>query len=101
MGFIMDGLDAEAYDRSYSDKDLVRRIAGYFRPETGRMVAVATMVTLQSVANLAIPIYISYSLDQIQQNPSFDRLLVFTVVLILLASAAWGFNAIRPPSGRK
>ena len=33
MGFIMDGLDAEAYDRQYSDGYLVRRIASYFRPQ--------------------------------------------------------------------
>ena len=26
MGFIMDGLDAEAYDRTYSDRKLVARI---------------------------------------------------------------------------
>ncbi len=34
MGFIMDGLDAEAYDRKYTDRDLVRRIARYFRPHS-------------------------------------------------------------------
>ena len=33
MGFIMDGLDGEAYDRQYNDRDLVRRIVGYFKPE--------------------------------------------------------------------
>ncbi len=32
MGFIMDGLDAEAYDREYSDRQLLKRIIGYFRP---------------------------------------------------------------------
>ena len=31
MGFIMDGLDAEDYDRNYSDGELVKRILGYFR----------------------------------------------------------------------
>ncbi len=30
MGFILDGLDTENYDRSYSDRELVRRIVGYF-----------------------------------------------------------------------
>jgi len=95
MGFIMDGLDAEAYDRTYPDSELVRRIVRYFKPETGRMAVVAAAVTLQSVANLAVPVYISYSIDQIQQNPSFNRLVLFTVVLIVLASAAWGFNAVR------
>jgi hypothetical protein len=33
MGFLMDGLDAEAYDRKYNDRELVRRIAGYFWPQ--------------------------------------------------------------------
>ena len=28
MGFILDGLDTEDYDRQYSDRELVRRIIG-------------------------------------------------------------------------
>ena len=34
MGFIMDGLDAEEYDRSYSDGVLVKRIITYFRSQS-------------------------------------------------------------------
>ena len=36
MGFILDGLETEAYDRSYRDRDLLARILGYFRPHAGR-----------------------------------------------------------------
>ena len=36
MGFIMDGLDAEAYDRDYRDRAAVDRILGYFRPQVAR-----------------------------------------------------------------
>ena len=32
MGFILDGLDTEAYDRSYRDRDLLVRLLSYFRP---------------------------------------------------------------------
>ena len=32
MAAIMRGLEAEAYDRQYSDKELVQRILHYFRP---------------------------------------------------------------------
>lgn len=95
MGFIMDGLDAEAYDRTYSDRDLVRRILGYFRPQIGRMLAVAAALFGSSLANLAIPVYISYSLDQLQLDPSLQRLILFSVVLIVLSSAAWVTNAVR------
>ena len=33
MGFLMDGLESEAYARTYTDRQLVRRILGYFRPQ--------------------------------------------------------------------
>ena len=38
MGFIMDGLDAESYDRSYSDWALVKRILLYFKPHFWKML---------------------------------------------------------------
>ena len=40
MGFVLDGLDSEAYDRTYSDRDLLHRITDYFRPYTRQMVIV-------------------------------------------------------------
>ncbi len=41
MGFVMDGLDADAYDREYSDRALLRRIIRYFRPQLRPMLLVA------------------------------------------------------------
>ena len=38
MGFLMDGLEGEAYDRKYDDRTLVKRIIGYFRPQARRMI---------------------------------------------------------------
>ena len=49
MGFIFDGLDAEAYDRRYSDRALVARVIGYFKPQLGRMLVVAVAVVLLGV----------------------------------------------------
>ena len=46
MGFIMDGLDAEAYDRQYSDRALLKRILRYFRRHTRVMALVALMIVL-------------------------------------------------------
>lgn len=65
MGFIMDGLDAEAYDREYTDGQLVRRILGYFRPHLRAMVIVAGLITLNSVMNAAFPFLIARGLDQL------------------------------------
>ena len=48
MGFIMDGLDAEDYDREYKDRQLIARIIGYFRPHIPTMGSVAGLIVLIS-----------------------------------------------------
>jgi ATP-binding cassette subfamily B protein len=95
MGFIMDGLDAEAYDRTYKDSELVRRIVAYFRPEAGRIAAVAVMITLNSVANLALPVVISNVLDRVQTDLSIRTLLVAALLVAGIASLGWVFNWVR------
>ncbi len=95
MGFLMDGLDAEAYDRSYSDGQLVRRILGYFRPQAPKMLIAAGAIVLTALLDTMLPIFISRSLDQLQQDASTTRLLTITLILTLLASLSWLFNAIR------
>ncbi len=55
MGFVLDGLDAEDYDRDYSDGALVGRILGYFRPQARKMAVVASVVVLGALAEVADP----------------------------------------------
>ena len=95
MGFIMDGLDAEEYDRSYTDGELVRRIVGYFKPQAGRMAVVAVAVLAASALNTAIPIYISSSLDQLTERIGTNQLIQIAIGLIVLGALGYIFNAIR------
>ena len=95
MGFIMDGLDAEEYDRSYTDGELVRRIVGYFKPQAGRMAVVAVAVLAASALNTAIPIYISSSLDQLTETIGTNQLIQIAIGLIVLGALGYVFNAIR------
>jgi len=50
MGFIMDGLESEAYDRNYPDRELVRRVLAYFKPHVRKLLLVAAAITLNSLA---------------------------------------------------
>lgn len=95
MGFIMDGLDAEAYDRSYTDGELVRRILRYFRPQAWRMGLVAGAILLTAILDTLLPIYISRTLDMLQLNPETFSLVNITVTLTLLAALSWIFNGVR------
>jgi len=95
MGFIMDGLDAEEYDRKYDDRDLVRRIINYFRPQLPRMAVVAAAILLTSLLSTALPIYISESLDRLQTDPTTTTLISITIIITLLGVLSWVFNAVR------
>ncbi len=95
MGFIMDGLDAEDYDRTYSDTELVKRIIGYFRPYMWKMIAVALVVFLSSLMNLLLPILVSLALDQLQFTPEqFDAIGV-AVLLAVVGSLGWVANLVQ------
>jgi ABC-type multidrug transport system fused ATPase/permease subunit len=95
MGFILDGLDTEDYDRQYSDRDLLNRIVDYFRPYNRDMVLVAVMITLNSVAGTGAPILIGRAIDIIATNSTISAMLLLSVGILLLGASAWFFNYIR------
>ena len=68
MGFLMDGLDAETYDRTYGDRRLLTRILGYFRPELAVMLFTAAMVVLNSLMDAALPILVASGLDRLGER---------------------------------
>ncbi len=95
MGFILDGLDTEAYDRNYSDRELLTRIISYFRPHTRQMILVAVMITLNSAAGTGSPILISKAIDMVVESPSAEALLLLAGGVLLLGVTAWIFNFVR------
>ncbi len=95
MGFIMDGLAAEAYDRTYSDRALISRIWRYFRPHSGRVALVAAMVVLGSLVATVIPIVITRGIEALQGSPALQLLLGLAAVVTVMGALGWFFNFVR------
>ena len=95
MGFIMDGLEAESYDRSYTDWALVKRILLYFKPHFWKMSVVAGVVFLSSLMDLVLPVVVSRSLDELQFSPETFDPVATTILLGAAASMGWVANLIR------
>jgi ATP-binding cassette subfamily B protein len=95
MGFILDGLETEAYDRNYGDRELLGRIIAYFRPYTQQMILVAAMLALNSAAGTGGPIIISKAIDLVAEDSSVEAMLLMAGGVLLLGVAAWVFNYIR------
>lgn len=100
MGFIMDGLDAEAYDRSYTDRELLKRIGSYFWPHRRKMGVVATMIVLNSLMDAALPLLIARGLDILTTTPNLREEIwqhSWWLILAIFCTGAlsWSFNFIR------
>ena len=95
MGFVLDGLDSEAYDRNYTDRDLIRRIAAYFRPYARQMALIAAAITLNSAAGSGGPIIVANAIDGLTRQFSNENLFLFAAGILLLGVTAWTFNYIQ------
>jgi ATP-binding cassette subfamily B protein len=95
MGFILDGLEAEAYDRSYSDSQLIRRITGYFRPQARKMVSVGLFVAAAALVEALIPIAVARGIDVLSGNMALQLLLALAGGVAVLGSLGWLFNFLR------
>ena len=94
MGFF-EGLDAEAYDRTYRDRDLVRRMAAYFLPHRDRLVTILGMTVLMSAAGALLPIVVARGVDRMAGRWSASLALSLSAVLLGLGVVVWLANWAR------
>jgi ABC-type multidrug transport system fused ATPase/permease subunit len=93
----MEGLDAESYDRTYSDRQLVGRVVDFFRPHAGAMLLISLMVVLTSLMEAALPLLIARGLDRLTDDPHHIGSAIWVLVVAILVSGAlsWVFNFVR------
>ena len=94
MGFHF-GLDAEEYDRLYTDRELLKRVLTFFSPYKRSIIIVISFLTLTSFATALVPILLAeaVSILETSRDPlSLLMILIFTLILNLLG---WVFNYFR------
>jgi ATP-binding cassette subfamily B protein len=95
MGWVMDGLDSDVYDRTYSDAALVQRILAYFQAYWRTMLGVAVAIVLQSGVGAAIPILVSSGIDVVASTRSLASIWLLSGAAFALSSLNWVFNYYR------
>lgn len=94
MGFFR-GLDAEAYDRSYRDRDLVYRMLAYFKPYRQRLTIAVVAILVIAAAGALSPIFVSRSVDLMVERGMQGFLALFSSILFALGVIVWGANWVR------
>ncbi len=96
MGFILDGLETEAYDRNYRDRELLRRLLSYFAPYRWQMILVAAAISLAALVGAIGPILIARGIDLLARSDyQVGLILILSGGLLLFGTLAWGFNFIQ------
>ena len=102
MAFLMDGIGAEEYDRTYTDRELVGRIFAYFRTEGRRMLIVSAVVAGSSILGAAFPAVMSHAIDQVAgAGTSTGVIAAIVVAIAVLNTGSWGLNAVRRVLGSR
>ncbi|RPJ21204.1 MAG: ABC transporter ATP-binding protein [Chloroflexi bacterium] len=94
MGFFA-GLNDEKYDRQYSDRDLVRRIFEYFKPQTVRLVWVIALVVVLAGVGAALPVVVARMVDLLKERPSLQAISLVGLAVFAIGVGLWGLNWAR------
>lgn len=95
MGFILDGLETESYDREYRDRELLARIIAYFLPHRRKAAIVSFVLALSSIAGAGVPVAISRVIDALAANPAIAGITLACGIVLILGVIGWTTNFVR------
>jgi ATP-binding cassette subfamily B protein len=89
------GLNAEAYDRSYTDRVLIGRIYQYFASYRRRMILIAVATIAMAIFGAASPLLVSNGVQSLIQAQSDLYLTGLVLVVLLIGVLNWAANWAR------
>jgi ATP-binding cassette, subfamily B, bacterial len=94
MGFFA-GLNDEKYDRQYTDRDLTRRIVGFFSTQVNRLLISAVIIIILAFIGAALPVVVSRMVDLLREKPSTQAIAMVGLTLMGVGIGLWGLNWAR------
>ncbi len=91
MGFF-EGLDAEKYDRQYSDRQLAVRAAAYFKPVLKILAGLVILTLVVAGCGALLPIIVSRGIDLIKTSPAASPALLISGAVLLVGVGGWVAN---------
>ena len=86
------GLDTEAYDRKYTDRQLAARVAKYFRPFKYSVIAVVVLLLIIALSSAVSPIIVSRGVDLLGSDITWQNILMLSGAILLAGVISWGAN---------
>ena len=88
-------LDPEAYDRQYTDTQLVRRMATYFGQHRRGLAIISGGVMLTALLDVAFPLVLSRGINALAENPPTWFVFGLIAIVFFTGVSSWGVNYVR------
>ncbi|HUV26512.1 MAG TPA: ABC transporter ATP-binding protein [Anaerolineales bacterium] len=86
------GLDTEAYDRKYTDRQLAKRMAVYFRPHTRSLVVVVILLLIIAISSAVGPIIVARGVDILGTDFTWQSIILLCGAILLAGVISWAAN---------
>jgi ATP-binding cassette subfamily B protein len=91
----MRGLEAEAYDRQYGDRELLRRIGRYFGAHGPKIAAVAVSTAVMAGMGVGLPLIVPSGVDMVTEPGRRDLFPLLVAIVFIVGVGYWGSNWVR------
>lgn len=88
-------LDTERYDRQYTDRQLIRRMAAYVQPHRKTLVWISLLVVVMSLVGAAQPWIVSNGIDMLRQQPTQGNIFLLSGIVLAAGVTIWVSNWAR------
>jgi len=85
----MRGLQTEAYDRDYSDLELLKRLFRYFGPYRKQLFWTFVLMSMVSLAGAGLPIVVSRTVGNLADEVTVSLITITTVLLATFGLLIW------------
>lgn len=90
------GLEVEAYDRQYSDRELFKRMGSYFKPYSKQLSVIIALLLLIAFSSSSVPLLVSGVVETFEDEMVSAEIIWLLAGAVLLAGVlVWGGNWIR------
>jgi len=89
------GLDTEKYDRQYSDRQLVRKMAGFFQAFKLQITIITVMLLVLAAVGALSPVVLAWGIDRIVADTSDQNIAILFFALLGLGVSTWLINWLR------
>lgn len=89
------GLNTEAYDRQYSDRELVRRIGAYFMRSRRRVLWSVVLIVALAIVSTVQPLVLAQGINALDENATPELLALLIALSLATGLFIWAGNWIR------